>query len=81
MKQDAIVIRGAAGHNLKKIDLAIYPRDRLAIIGPASSGKTTFLRSLNRMNDLEPNFSHDGRILLDGEDIYRGEMDVPALRR
>jgi phosphate transport system ATP-binding protein len=67
--------------SLKNISLAINPRERLAIIGPASSGKTTFLRSLNRLNDLEQGFSHSGRILLDGQDIYGPDVDVPALRR
>ena len=66
---------------LRNIRLTIRPRERLAIIGPAGSGKTTFLRSLNRLNDLEPAFQHSGRILLDGSDIYGRDMDVPALRR
>jgi phosphate transport system ATP-binding protein len=67
--------------SLKNISLAINPRERLAIIGPAGSGKTTFLRSLNRLNDLEQGFYHSGRILLDGQDIYGPDVDVPALRR
>jgi phosphate transport system ATP-binding protein len=67
--------------SLKNISLAINPRERLAIIGPAGSGKTTFLRSLNRLNDLEHGFSRLGRILLDGQDIYGPDVDVPALRR
>ncbi|MFA6133575.1 MAG: phosphate ABC transporter ATP-binding protein [Phycisphaerae bacterium] len=66
---------------LRNINLTIHPQERLAIIGPAGSGKTTFLRSLNRLNDLEHDFSHAGRILLDGEDLYARDMDVPALRR
>jgi phosphate transport system ATP-binding protein len=66
---------------LRNITLTIHPRERLAIIGPASGGKTTFLRSLNRLNDLELGFRHTGRILLDGADIYDRDVDVPALRR
>ena len=66
---------------LKDVSLEIRRRERLAIIGPAASGKTTFLRSLNRLNDLEQGFSHSGRILLDGHDIYDRDMDVAALRR
>jgi len=66
---------------LKNVDLEICPCERLAIIGPASSGKTTLLRSLNRLNDLAPNFTHSGRILLDGRDIYDPAVDVAALRR
>ncbi len=66
---------------LRNINLDIYPRERLAVIGPASSGKTTFLRSLNRLNDLDPNFSTQGGIFLDGGDIYDRGLDVADLRR
>ena len=66
---------------LKHVNLNVYPRERLAIIGPATSGKTTLLRSLNRLNDLEWTFSRRGRILLDGRDIYDRDTYVPALRR
>lgn len=66
---------------LKGINLDVYPRERLAIIGPAGSGKTVFLRALNRLNDLDLGFARTGRILLDGQDIYAPEVDVAALRR
>jgi len=66
---------------IKDVSLSIHPRERLAIIGPAGSGKTAFLRCLNRLNDLEHAFRRRGRILLDGKDIYDKDVDVPALRR
>jgi phosphate transport system ATP-binding protein len=66
---------------LKDLSLDVFPRERLAVIGPASSGKTTFLRCLNRLNDLDPGFSHSGQILLDGGDIYGADVDVAELRR
>jgi len=66
---------------LHHISLEVLPRERLAIIGPSGSGKTTFLRSLNRLNDLEPHFAASGRILLDGRDIYASDTDVAWLRR
>lgn len=66
---------------LRHLDLDIFPNERLAIIGPASSGKTTFLRCLNRLNDLHHRFSHSGKILLDGKDLYDPEVDVAELRR
>ncbi|HOW17754.1 MAG TPA: phosphate ABC transporter ATP-binding protein [Phycisphaerae bacterium] len=66
---------------LKGLNLDIRPRERLAVIGPASSGKTTFLRCLNRLNDLHDAFRHSGRILLDGRDIYDPDVDVAVLRR
>jgi phosphate transport system ATP-binding protein len=52
-----------------------------ALIGPSGCGKSTFLRSLNRMNDLIPGTRVEGRIHLDGQDIYAPSMDVIQLRR
>jgi phosphate transport system ATP-binding protein len=66
---------------LRNITLDVRHGERLAIIGPAGGGKTTFLRSLNRLNDLEPRFGHSGSILLGGRDIYDDDMDVAVLRR
>jgi phosphate transport system ATP-binding protein len=66
---------------LRNISLQICPRERLSIIGPASGGKTTFLRSLNRLNDLNYAFSRTGRILMDGRDIFAPDVDVADLRR
>ncbi len=66
---------------LHDITLDIYPCQRLAIIGPAGGGKTTFLRCLNRLNELEFGFSAQGSILLDGRDINHGDTDVSTLRR
>jgi phosphate transport system ATP-binding protein len=66
---------------IKSLDLEIVPHERLAIIGPARSGKTTFLRSLNRLNDLLPGFTHSGKILRDNKDIYDADVDVAELRR
>jgi len=66
---------------LRAISLEVQPRERLAIIGPAGGGKTTFLRSLNRLNDLDGGFSHTGRILFNGMDIYSRQTDPAELRR
>ena len=52
-----------------------------AFIGPSGCGKSTFLRTLNRMNDIVPGTRVEGHILIDGQDIYRGDTDVVALRR
>ena len=51
-----------------------------AFIGPSGCGKSTFLRCLNRMNDTIPSARVEGRIALDGEDIYASSMDVVQLR-
>lgn len=76
-------LRVAFGRNevLKGIDMDIPDRRVLAIIGPSGCGKSTFLRTLNRMNDGVPSMRRSGRVLLDGQDIYDGAMDVVDLRR
>jgi phosphate transport system ATP-binding protein len=66
---------------LKSVNLALYPNEVLAIIGPARSGKSTFLRCLNRLNDLIPGMHHTGRILFDSGDMYGSAVDVTDLRR
>lgn len=53
----------------------------LSIIGPAKSGKTTFLRCLNRLNDLNIESNVKGEILLDGQNIYSQGLDVSLLRK
>jgi len=64
---------------LKDINLDIYANEILGIIGPASSGKTTFLRTLNRLNDIHPDFKFEGEVLLDDKDIYK--RNVGNLRK
>jgi phosphate transport system ATP-binding protein len=66
---------------LSNISLEILPRKVTALIGPSGCGKSTFLRCLNRMNDTIPGTRVDGKILLDGEDIYGEDVDVVALRQ
>ena len=66
---------------LRNINLDIRPKEIFAAFGPARSGKTTFLKSLNRLTDLVSGASHTGTILLDGMDIYDPRMDLTHLRR
>ena len=66
---------------LSKIQIEIEPRKVTALIGPSGCGKSTFLRCLNRMNDTIPGTRVEGKILLEGEDIYDEDMDVVALRQ
>lgn len=54
---------------LRNVNIEIPPNEILGIIGPANSGKTTFLRALNRLNHLHRTYSQTGEILLDGRDI------------
>ncbi len=65
---------------LHSINLEMYAREVTALIGPSGCGKSTFLRCLNRMNDLIPQVRLEGRVSLDGEDIYDHSVDVVQLR-
>ena len=68
-------------HALQNISVAIQAKKVTALIGPSGCGKSTFLRLFNRMNDLNPLARMDGKILIDGEDIYSSQTDVVELRR
>jgi phosphate transport system ATP-binding protein len=70
-----------ANQTLKKINLDVYQNEILGIIGPAGSGKSTFLRSLNRLNDLVPGSRVEGTLTIDGQDIYAPDMSLVELRR
>lgn len=65
---------------LQNVNLSIPARQVTALIGPSGCGKSTFIKTLNRMNDLVEGCRVEGKIILDGEDIY-GNLDTNALRR
>ncbi len=67
-------------HALHDINLSIAANEVTAFIGPSGCGKSTLLKSLNRMNDMIEHCKVEGRILLDGENIYES-MDVNHLRK
>jgi phosphate transport system ATP-binding protein len=87
MKNDvAIEVRGFTQYigdarKIHALDLDVYRNEILGIIGPARSGKSTFLCALNRLNDLVRGSRHEGTIVLDGSDISAPDVDVVALRR
>lgn len=66
---------------LRNITLNVRRNSILAMFGPARGGKTTLLRSINRLTDIGEPGTHHGRILLDGQDIYAPGLDVASLRR
>ncbi len=66
---------------LLKIALDVPERVVMAFIGPSGCGKSTFLRTLNRMNDTIPGARAEGRVAIDGEDVYAPGTDVVELRR
>ena len=68
-------------HALKNINMEIREKSIMALIGPSGCGKSTFLKCLNRMNDLVDGVKIEGKILLDGEDIYDHAVDTTRLRK
>jgi phosphate transport system ATP-binding protein len=66
---------------LKNLNYDIIEKEVLAFIGPSGCGKSTMLRSLNRINDLIKGARIEGKVTLDGEDIYAKDYDVIELRR
>jgi phosphate transport system ATP-binding protein len=82
----AIEVRGFSQYfgdvrKLNALDLDVRRNEILGIIGPARSGKSTFLCALNRLNDLVRGSRHEGTIRIDGRDINGPEVDVVELRR
>ena len=66
---------------LFNVNLTIPARSVTAFIGPSACGKSTLLRSINRLNALIPGARHTGAILLDDQDIYAPGADIVALRQ
>jgi phosphate transport system ATP-binding protein len=64
---------------LKELNLDIYQNEIFTIIGPANSGKSSLLQSLNRLNDLNQSYKKTGTILIDDQDI--DTLDVESLRK
>ncbi len=67
-------------HALKNVNLQIAAKEITALIGPSGCGKTTFLRCLNRMNDLVADCTVKGEVLLDGDNVNRPNYDEVELR-
>jgi len=65
---------------IDNVSIDVSRENVTAFIGPSGCGKSTFLRTLNRMNDTIPTARFEGRIELDGENIYSPDMDVVQLR-
>lgn len=82
----AIRVKGFSHHfgnvqTLKRIDLDVLSNEILGVIGPAGSGKSTFLGALNRMNDLIRGSRTEGTIEIKGKNIYDPDVNVAELRR
>jgi phosphate transport system ATP-binding protein len=68
-------------HAVEDVSITIEPNRVTALIGSSGCGKTTFLRSLNRMHELTPGATVSGEITLDGEDVYARGVDPVQVRR
>lgn len=78
---EAVRYRYGGVESLKGITLDIPDRAITVLFGPASGGKSTLLRLVNRLNDLVDGTRLQGRVLLDGQDLYAAGTDVTRLRR
>ncbi len=66
---------------LYDIGLDVAPRSVTAIIGPSGCGKSTLIKAVNRIGEMEANVRVDGKVLLEGEDVYAPDVDLVSLRR
>ncbi|MCM2504592.1 phosphate ABC transporter ATP-binding protein PstB [Aureimonas altamirensis] len=80
MRGEKVSVFYGAKQALYEVDLNVAERQVTALIGPSGCGKSTFLRTLNRMNDTIEGCRVEGRITLDGDDIYDRDLDVVELR-
>jgi phosphate transport system ATP-binding protein len=63
------------------VTVSIEPRSITALIGPSGCGKSTFLRSLNRMHEVIPGARVEGKVVVDGQDLYGADVDPVDVRR
>jgi phosphate transport system ATP-binding protein len=63
------------------VTVSIEPRSITALIGPSGCGKSTFLRSLNRMHEVLPGARVEGKVVMDGQDLYGPDVDPVEVRR
>ena len=68
-------------HAVADVNLSVPPRSVTAFIGPSGCGKSTVLRSLNRMHEVTPGARVEGKVTLDGEDIYASGVDPVVVRK
>ena len=66
---------------VEDVSLSVEPRSVTAFIGPSGCGKSTLLRTLNRMHETVPGARVEGKVLLDGADLYAPQVDPVSVRR
>jgi phosphate transport system ATP-binding protein len=80
MKIEDLNVFYGSFHAMRKAFLDVPDRHVMALIGPSGCGKSTFLRALNRMHDLTPGARVEGKVTLDGVDIYAPSIDPVTVR-
>ena len=78
---DSLDLYYGTNHALKNVSMELYTNKITAFIGPSGCGTSTFLKTLNRMNDLVPNVKIECEVLLDNENIYDQRVDTTLLRK
>jgi phosphate transport system ATP-binding protein len=78
---DSVTVSYAGKPAVSEVSMPMYANAITALIGPSGCGKSTLIRCLNRMNDLIPSASVDGRVLYHGEDIYDDQIDAVEVRK
>ncbi len=81
LETERVTIRYGDSTAVEDVSLRIAPMQISAVIGPSGCGKSTLLRAFNRMNDLVPNASTEGRVRLHGQDLYAPGVDPAEVRR
>ena len=66
---------------VRDVSISVKKQQITALIGPSGCGKSTLIRTINRMNDLVPNYRIEGTVLLDGQDLFARDVDPVAVRR
>ncbi|NAZ83060.1 phosphate ABC transporter ATP-binding protein [Kineococcus sp. R8] len=66
---------------VEDVSMTIEPRAVTALIGPSGCGKSTFLRSLNRMHEVIPDARVEGKVVMDGQDLYDKDVDPVSVRQ
>lgn len=81
VKVDKLSLWYGANQALHDISIDLYNNKITALIGASGCGKSTFLRSLNRMNDLVESAKIEGNVIIDGKNIYDKDIDVVSVRK
>jgi phosphate transport system ATP-binding protein len=66
---------------VEDVNMTIEPRAVTALIGPSGCGKSTFLRTLNRMHEVIPGARVEGKVVMDGQDLYDRDVDPVSVRQ